>query len=38
MEVADMGAFQAIMTSEAGAEAMRYEGVRRDTLVVLVAS
>lgn len=38
MEVSDMDAFQAVMTSEAGAEAMRYDGVRRDTLVVLVAS
>ena len=38
MDVADMDAFQAIMTSEAGAEAMKYDGVRPETLVVLVAS
>lgn len=36
MNVADMEAFQAVMESEAGAEAMRYDGVRRDTLVVYV--
>ena len=33
MDVADMAAFQAVMESDAGAEAMRYDGVRRDTLV-----
>jgi hypothetical protein len=38
MDVADMDAFQAIMGSEAGAEAMKYDGVRPETLVVLVAS
>ncbi len=38
MDVADMDAFQAIMTSDAGAEAMKYDGVRPETLVVLVAS
>ena len=38
MDVADMGAFQAVMESEAGAEAMRYDGVHPDTLVVYVAS
>jgi len=38
MEVADMAAFQAIMTSDAGAEAMKYDGVRPETLVVLVGS
>ena len=38
MDVADMDAFQAIMASDAGAEAMKYDGVRPATLVVLVAS
>ncbi|HET9632861.1 MAG TPA: hypothetical protein VFP73_10700 [Terrabacter sp.] len=36
MEVADMAAFQAVMESEAGAEAMRYDGVHPDTIVVYV--
>ena len=36
MEVADMAAFQAVMESEAGAEAMKYDGVHRDTLAVYV--
>jgi hypothetical protein len=35
-EVADMAAFHAVMESEAGAEAMKYDGVRPDTLVVYV--
>jgi hypothetical protein len=34
MDVADMTAFQAIMESEAGAEAMKYDGVHPDTLAV----
>ena len=38
MEVSDMGAFQAVMESEADAAAMKYDGVRQDTLVVLVES
>jgi hypothetical protein len=38
MEVADMAAFQAVMESEAGAGAMQYDGVRRETLVVYVAT
>ena len=38
MDVADMDAFQAVMASEAGAEAMKYDGVRPETIVVLVAS
>jgi hypothetical protein len=38
MDVPDMDAFQAIMASDAGAEAMKYDGVRPATLVVLVAS
>lgn len=36
MEVADMDAFQAVIESEAGAAAMKYDGVRPETLVVLV--
>ena len=38
MGVADMDAFQAIMESEAGAEAMRYDGVHPDTLAVYIES
>jgi len=38
MDVADMDAFQAVMASNAGAEAMKYDGVRPETIVVLVAS
>jgi hypothetical protein len=38
MEVADMAAFQVVMESEAGAEAMKYDGVHQDTLVVYVAT
>lgn len=34
MEVADMDAFDAVMKSEAGAAAMKYDGVRPETLVV----
>ena len=34
MEVADMAAFEAVMKSEAGAAAMKYDGVRPKTLVV----
>ena len=34
MYVADMDAFQAVMKSEAGAAAMKYDGVRPQTLVV----
>ena len=36
MEVADMAAFEAVMQSEAGAAAMKYDGVRPETVVVLV--
>ena len=36
MEVADLAAFQAVMESEAGAEAMKYDGVHADTVVVYV--
>ena len=38
MDVSDMAAFQAVMESEAGAAAMKYDGVRQATLVVLVES
>ncbi len=34
MEVADMAAFDTVMKSEAGAAAMKYDGVRPATLVV----
>jgi hypothetical protein len=36
MDVADMNAFEAVMKSEAGAAAMKYDGVRPETLVVFV--
>lgn len=36
MDVADMEAFDAVMKSEAAAEAMKYDGVRPETLVVFV--
>jgi hypothetical protein len=36
MDVADMAAFQAVMDSAAGAEAMRYDGVHPDTLAFYV--
>ena len=36
MDVADMAAFEAVMKSDAGAEAMKYDGVRPDTVVVYV--
>ena len=35
-EIPDMAAFQAVMQSAAGAEAMKYDGVRADTLVTLI--
>jgi len=38
MDVADMDAFQAIMQSDEGAAAMQYDGVRPETLVILVES
>jgi len=34
MDVADMAAFQAVMESEAGAEAMKYDGVHPDTIAI----
>ncbi len=36
MDVADMDAVMAFMQTEAGAEAMAYDGVLPDTLVILV--
>jgi hypothetical protein len=36
MEVSDMAAFEAIMQSEAGAAAMKFDGVRPETIVVLL--
>jgi len=36
MDVLDMDAFQAVMRSEAGAAAMKHDGVRPETLVVLI--
>jgi len=38
MDVADMDAVMALMQSEAGAEAMAYDGVLAETLVLLVES
>jgi len=35
-DVPDMAAFQAVMQSQAGADAMASDGVRADTLVLLV--
>jgi hypothetical protein len=36
MDVADMAAFEAVMKSEAAAAAMKYDGVRPDTLIVFI--
>ena len=36
MDVADMAAFDAVMSSEAGAAAMKYDRVRPDTVAVLI--
>lgn len=38
LAVADMDAFDAVMKSEAGAAAMKYDGVRHGTLVVYFES
>jgi hypothetical protein len=38
MTIPDIAAFQAILDSPAGAEAMKYDGVHPDTLVVLIES
>ena len=35
IEVPDMAAFQEVMQSEAAAEAMKYDGVRPETLLIL---
>jgi hypothetical protein len=37
MDVADMTAFEKVIASEAGAAAMKYDGVRPQTLVVYLA-
>ena len=37
-EIPDMEAFQAVMESQAGADAMKFDGVRPETLVTLVES
>jgi hypothetical protein len=37
-EIPDMAAFQAMMASQAGADAMNFDGVRPETLVMLVES
>ena len=37
-EVPDMAAFHAVVQSAAGAEAMKHDGVRPETLVLLVAT
>ncbi len=36
MDIADMDAFQAVLESDAGAAAMKYDGVRPETVVVLI--
>ena len=36
MDIADMEAFDAVMKSEAGADAMKYDGVRPETLVAFM--
>ena len=36
MDVADMDAFQAVIESEAGAAAMKYDGVHPDTLAFYI--
>ena len=35
LDVPDMAAFQSAVESQAGADAMQFDGVRRDTLVIL---
>jgi hypothetical protein len=37
-EIPDMAAFQALMASEAAADTMKFDGVRPETLVMLVES
>ncbi|MGB5719138.1 MAG: hypothetical protein WBM34_00465 [Woeseiaceae bacterium] len=36
MDVADMAAFDAVLKSDAGAAAMKHDGVRPETIVLLV--
>ena len=36
MDVADMAAFEAVLESEAGAAAMKHDGVRPETIVLLI--
>jgi hypothetical protein len=36
LEVSDMAAFEKVIASEAGAEAMKYDGVRPQTLAVYI--
>jgi hypothetical protein len=38
MTVPDLDAFQAMLQSQAGAEAMKYDGAHPDTLLVLIES
>ena len=38
MTIHDMAAFQAVLESSAGAEAMRHDGVKPETLVMLIES
>ena len=38
VEVPDMDTFQRMMESEAASDAMKFDGVRRDTIVMLVES
>lgn len=38
MEIPDMDAFKAVLDSEAGAEAMKFDGVHPDTIRMFVAS
>lgn len=38
VEVPDMGTFQRVMESEAAADAMKFDGVRPETLLALVES
>lgn len=35
VEIPDMAAFQEVMQSEAGADAMKFDGVRPETLLIL---
>jgi hypothetical protein len=35
VDVPDMAAFEEVMQSEAGADAMKFDGVRRETLLIL---